>query len=183
MSLPCIFAIDEFLREPDRRLLDDHAAETIAAACRATGRTAIWIEGFSLAGKTTLADVVGRRLAWRVVHLDQLASRREVEPHSYAAAMGTSNLQEALGSSELRKRVVVEGICLRDVLLSLADRRDALTVYLMRVCYHAGRLRWDDWYEIERGVVPADWTDRCAYDYHRRTHPERDADLTFARIE
>lgn len=183
MELPYIFSHEEFLTDPRRRVLDVSAAETLARACQTAQRDAIWVEGFPLAGKSHLADVIGSYLGWRVVHLDELCFDDQRDRGSYAASIDPLKLSVALGAPEQHRRVVIEGICLRDVTEAFAARRSAFVVYLMRVSEHADRMRWDDGNEAEQGTLPADWADRCAYEYHRRTHPQREADLTFARIE
>lgn len=119
-----------------------------------------------------------------VCHVDNFA-RKFDQPPPYAECLNIGQLHRALEQREQTRPIVVEGICLRDV-LTLVDVSASIFVYLKRIGING--LWYDELHleEFEREEpVPGNLIEphRSDFDYHARVRPHEKADLVFERVE
>jgi hypothetical protein len=159
--------------------------QEVAGRIRASGLRWALVDGFSRAGKSRLAAHLAVELGGCAVHLDHftLPHVQQTDSRRYVDHMDYGRIAKAIESD---RPVVVEGVCVRDV---LRGRRPdpAFHVYIARVSRPvAGRLTWHDGAEMEDADYVArddNWLVENTMDYHRRVRPQSNADLIILRVE
>jgi hypothetical protein len=134
----------------------------VAGRIRGSDTSLIALDGLPGAGKSTLAARLSALLSIRTVHLDDYLAQESVGFTDY---LRYEELQRAL----LRRPVIVEGVCMLDVLDRLELRPDPL-VYL-----HAPF--------AERHLDRSHPVVREVRAYTDRTHPAERANLVLTRSE
>jgi MoxR-like ATPase len=166
---------------PHVRMLSDESVAAAVADVRAAGHSWAWVEGFSGSGKSAFAEQLARALGWRHVELDNLT--RETAAHSsrYAEYIDQRKLVAELGPN-LREGVVVDGVCLRDVVN--ADPQSAHRIYVARVTEVVdGTLTWHDGISMEGPDAGLPWLTLENIRYHASCHPYADSQSIFLRRE
>jgi len=167
------------------RLMRKDSAETIAQAVRDSGSTWVWVEGFSQAGKSIFASKLAVALGWEpVIHLDHMTLDLEKQPDSprYADHLDRDRI---LRDVESGRPLVVEGVCLRDVVEGMR-RSAAMRIYVARVSRPGtGSVIWHDGAELLDTEREADdnWLVRDIIAYHRREQPHKTCDTVLVRVE
>jgi hypothetical protein len=180
--LACILEMDSL--PAHIQVLSKNSVSEVAEAVRRSGATWVWVEGFSGSGKSSFAAGLAQRLGWRWVELDALIHDRSVESIRYADFVDQDALTGALGTIELRTHVIVDGVCLRDVIWQFADGRPPYIVYVAKVANPSdATLIWHDGFWMEDPDASLPWLSLEAIRYHGARHPYRDADSIFLRIE
>lgn len=167
-------------------LLRPDSAEAIAQEVRNSGRSWVWIEGFSRAGKSVFATRLANALQWtNVIYLDHMALPMDQQPDStqYADHLDRDRIRAAIETNE---PVIVEGVCLQDVVDGM--RLDPpLRIYLARVSSPTTEaLIWHDGIELqepERQANEVNWLVLDTLTYHRRVKPHAHADRILVRVE
>jgi len=152
----------------------------------------IGIEGVMQAGKTHLAGRLAQDLGAVLVEIDKCSYKnRDPErfqslpdelPYSKLIDLDALNreLSAALASAAL---VIVEGICLRDMLRA-TNRTVDITVYVKSLSANTGM--WHTEYDIEDyegGSEVYEGFYKDEIDYHSRMRPHELAELVFVRVE
>jgi len=145
-------------REESREI---SSADTLAGLLRPHRDGIISIDGQHGVGKTTLARELTRLLGMRVVHLDDFLSRGR---GGFVAFLDLEAIATALAS----RSVLVDGVCMLDVLERLGLRADA-TVYVRETSPHTRG-------KLDAGALAAE-----VADYQRRRSPEQVASFVFVR--
>lgn len=180
--LACYMPIDS-LRPPVSILSKDSISE-VAAAIAATGRQWVWVEGFSAAGKSNFALRLAHRTGWQYVELDALTHGREIESTRYVDHIDREQLAARLGSAEQRTQVIVDGVCLRDVLEQFAPHAKPYVVYVAKVSRNTSHTyTWHDGIWLEQPSDSLPWLHLETNRYHAAYHPYTDADRVFLRVE
>lgn len=138
----------------------------------------IGIEGFSGSGKSTLADAVAREIGCTVIHTDDFAVKHKCPP-KYTACLNVNELKSAIDRVVKNGLVVVEGICLRDVMESLGLELHK-TIYVKRLSMYGF---WHDVVllnEFEAGIS----TNRSEphlsdFKYHAAYKPHEICDIVY----
>lgn len=167
------------------RLMAKSSAEAIAGMAQESGISWVWVEGFSQAGKSVFATKLSAALGWDpVIYLDHMTLEMGKQPDSpkYADHLDRDRI---LRDIESGRPLVVEGVCLRDVVEGM--RPDALMrIYLARVNRSgAGFLIWRDGLAMLelRKDSDSNWLERNIVDYHRRVRPHATSDVVLVRVE
>ena len=134
----------------------------IAERIRGSGASLIAIDGLPGAGKSSLAASLSALLTIRAVHLDDYLAHGCIGFTDY---LGYEDLQRAL----LRRPVIVEGVCMLDVLDRL-DRRPDQFIYLQAPF---AEQHLDRSHPLVREVRA----------YTDRTHPEERGNFVLTRSE
>jgi hypothetical protein len=143
------------------------------------------VEGFTGSGKSKLSNDLGRDLEATVVHTDEfVVPGDESLPYPDRLDYGRLTTEITLAKST-RSLIIVEGICLRDVLERLRLSAD-LFVYVKRVAnnglWHDG-LHLED-FEAGNGIEEnREEPHRSDFTYHAAMRPHEHANLLFERIE
>ncbi len=151
----------------------------------------IGIEGYMGSGKTPLSCRLGSDLNAGVVEIDCSlfemlypdGSHSQPKDTPYINRLDLDDLANKLAVAQAsRSIVIVEGICLSDVLVRI-DQRAALTIYLKLLC---GELRqWFDSFEqMKYDAAPGTFGNlrRDQFEYHRRVRPHENADLELIQL-
>jgi hypothetical protein len=183
-SLCCFIENESLQGRPDVFILRPETAAVLAVAVQRSGRGWVWIEGFSGAGKTSFASDLAKALQWRHVELDELVRSEQAEEMSYAERIDPLPLNAALGGPAQRQHVVVDGVCLQDVIALTDAVGDAYRIYLAKVSQTlASTLTWHDglWMEDSGDELP--WLTLETIRYHNARRPHDDADAYILRVE
>jgi len=166
---------------PRVQLLAPETGAQIADEVRRDGVTRIHVEGFSGAGKSSFAGKLAFLLGWRHIDLDGLSSGVELESDYYADFLDLGNLARLL--DENRAGVVIDGICLREVLERAGENVAAHVVYVARVSAPSNdMLMWHDGLDAEQPYGDLPWLSRAVIRYHRNFRPYADAQHILLRI-
>lgn len=142
------------------------------AAAQEGGAQVVGIDGASKSGKSETAHRVAKALGWRHVRLDRFC---QAGAGSYLAGVRLGALR---GAIELEfssaPTIVVEGICLRDVLGAVGLAPD-LGVYCTRE--PPGEIPRPESGDPSRQAI----VDRWYAEYHDRVRPDRLCDIVFDR--
>ncbi|MEZ5447073.1 MAG: hypothetical protein R3F45_15055 [Gammaproteobacteria bacterium] len=141
------------------------------------------LEGFCGSGKTTLAGQVGKRVQMNVFHVDSFA-RKFDRPPAYTECLDLVRLHHALNGRAQTRPSIVEGICLRDVLL-LVGIIPTTFIYLKRVGKNGLWYDGLNLMDFEEGhPAPGDSEEphRSDLGYHRRVRPHETADVVYERV-
>jgi polynucleotide 5'-kinase involved in rRNA processing len=143
----------------------------------------IAVEGHSNAGKTTLAAAIAACGSGRLFSTDSYARQRTPRDGRYLDIIDVGRLQDELVAAAAAPLIVLEGICLRDVLAELRSEPHAF-VYVKRIT-PAGLWADDPENYVTNGVPNGDlsWVDRQSVDYHLRESPYELANLIYVRRE
>jgi hypothetical protein len=161
-------------------------AAQVADAIRSSGKNWAWVEGFHGAGKTNFAARLALALGWRHVELDALAHGRAIESDRYADHIDSGKLGLAIGSGDARESIVVDGVCLQDVVGDLRPSDPPVRIYVARVSNPSrDSYLWHDGLELERGGPESDapWLIRDQFRYHQEFKPHVDPDFVVLRVE
>jgi hypothetical protein len=184
--LACTMETASLTDRPRVALLTKASPEEIAKNVVASGARWVWVEGFSGAGKSNFALRLGHHLGWHHVALDGLAVEDPPDPSStrYADYLDRQKLEHFFGSREARTHVVVEGICLREVLARFRDFADVFVIYIARVSKPTPDvLVWHDGHEMETPHANLPWLSLATIRYHGEFAPYADADRILLRVE
>ncbi|MCE9657796.1 MAG: hypothetical protein K8R60_04505 [Burkholderiales bacterium] len=160
----------------------DELVQLVALCRQCRAPAVVAIDGFSGAGKTTLAQHLAEATSGRCVDLDDLVPDTPPTVPSYA---------DLIDAADLRRRIAacgaaitfVSGVCLRDV-LDAAGVAVALRIYVKRLSevglWHDG-LNLED---VESGAaMPSHWLGACDLAYHSRQRPHERSDFVIERVE
>lgn len=182
---PLSQVIDEGSPPANVLVMGDSTAREVAERIKASGMRWGLVDGFSRAGKSRFAAHLAVGLGWCAVHLDHftLPHEQQTDSKRYVEHMDYGRISKAI---ELDRLVIVEGVCVRDVLRG--RRTDpAFRIYIARVSRPiAGRLTLHDGADMEDAdyVAPDDnWLVENTMEYHRRVRPQSNADLIILRID
>ena len=158
--------------------------EPLASLCRAQGRRAVGIDGFSGVGKSTLATALSEALDVALISLDDFLpdSPESMTVQSYVDRLDRDRLRRAI---ERARCPIVEGVLLRDALAGIIARKELTALYYMACSSPTGgALIWNDGFEISDEATSAapNWLDRSIIEYHRRERPYADADALVIRV-
>ena len=144
----------------------------------------IGIEGFTTAGKTYLGRNLAARLPARLISIDLFLMRRIP---SYVADLDLRKLQGEIDATiQSNHSLILEAICLRDVISRISLPAVDLFIYVKRLSSNTGA--WHDGYDLEdfdqgqwnvAGLEPH----LSDFQYHHRTRPHKRADLVYLRRE
>lgn len=149
------------------------------SACHVVG-----VDGFMGAGKTALACELAELLGGIRVSLDSYAGLSYTETEDYVA-----NIMQHYLVSDMRKLkvtfpfVVVEGICLLEVLAALSESPDSI-IYVKRI---SAMGLWHDGYHLEDYETNQsihenrEGLHKSEFEYHAKWHPHEHAHLVFER--
>jgi hypothetical protein len=176
--------ITSLSERPRVQLLSAQSVRDIARDVLAANARWVWVEGFSAAGKSDFAASLAHRLEWQHIELDDLTvDTPPVRAVSYADFMDREKLSRCLGSSEKRHSVVLDGICLREVLSRINAVEEAYVVYIARVSQPTtGALLWHDGLDMERPTSDTSFFTLSTIWYHRELRPYDDARRILLRI-
>jgi len=143
----------------------------------------VGLEGFSGSGKTKFAHQLSLRLSVNVQHVDSFATAFD-NPPRYLDCLDLVKLRRALEEGEQSRPLIVEGICLRDV-LSRIGMSATTYVYVKRIGKNG---LWYDGLHLEDfeagNPIPGDTAEphHSDLEYHARIRPHELADLTYERV-
>jgi uridine kinase len=153
----------------------------------------VGIEGYMAAGKSHLAkqlavDLGAARIeaddcSFRLLHPDADDSHLKGQP--YVGCLDLDELSRRLSAaSDAHAVVIVDGICLRNVLARIGRHAD-LTIYIK--CIARGSGIWHDMRHLEdyKADGPKGFSelDRDIHEYHSKVEPHEKADLVLIRLE
>lgn len=157
--------------------------DDLAASLKAVSPgSLIGLEGFTLSGKTYLADALGKVVPMCVFHTDDYTTKFDELP-PYPECVDIRRLLSALETRDVSRAAIIEGICLRDVLARI-NITPALYVYVKRISEQG---LWHDGFCLE-SFEACDNHDLheihlSDFRYHQRLRPHEQADIIFNRIE
>jgi uridine kinase len=162
----------------DYRFLCDHLSRLPRPAI-------VGVEGFTLSGKSYLADALQKDIGAHVVHIDQyVTGKNALLP--YADRLDyrriCSAIEHATAESSL---LIIDGICLREVRRRL-DLAPGLFVYVKRLTRNG---LWHDGFHLEDFESAPETVEnlkephRSDLSYHSAEHPHEHADLVFHRVD
>jgi hypothetical protein len=155
-----------------------HAFEELCSHLRLPSGGLIAIEGFCSSGKTSIAKRLGRELPAMVVHTDEYCTPVG-NPLSYAKSVDVSKLAQVLRNLEPLQLVIVEGICLRDV-MDKCGVNPEIYVYIKKV---ASNGIWHDSFYFDAYNVESNpcESEPHASDlaYHVKSMPHEEAKFIF----
>jgi len=143
----------------------------------------IAVDGFSGAGKTTLVERISAALNGTAIHLDCFIDDTTTES-DYLAQLRQAEIGTALQAAAPGV-IVVDGICVLDVLDTLGHTPDTL-LYVQRL---SRQEIWNDGIDLEDFVTdpssldPSNWLAKQQFSCHVRRQPHLRADVTFLRRE
>ncbi len=165
---------------PDLTTIDElHAA---LRATRSSRSIFVGVEGHSTSGKTTLAKDLADLTAGKWFGTDTYGRQRR-SGENYPDLIDVERLGHDIALAFAYPLVVIEGICLRDVLDRAGLQPDAF-VYVKRIS-PAGL--WVD--DLANHVISGEpnpelsWVDTQSVLYHLRRSPLEQADLTYLYLE
>lgn len=145
----------------------------------------IGVEGFTGSGKSKVSEDLGRDLQAGVIHTDEYVAPGD-ESLPYPDRLDYGRLATAIvNARSTNSLLVVEGICLREVLQRLSLSADPF-VYVKRV---AGNGLWHDGFHLEDFEAGDSIEEnnqephRSDFAYHAAARPHEKANLLFERIE
>jgi hypothetical protein len=155
-----------------------HTFEKLCSMLRLPSGGLIAIEGFCCSGKTSLAEKLAHELHALLVHTDEYCTPVG-DPLSYACSVEISHLAQVLRNPESLQLVIVEGICLRDV-MDKCGVNPEIYVYIKRVSSNG---IWHDSFYLDAYKVEGDSSESEPHAsdlaYHRKRMPHEEADLIF----
>ena len=127
-------------------------------------------DGFTSAGKTTLADRLSVLLDADVVSTDDHVERQEGN-RGYVDQLNLAGIKDSVEKSiRAKRRVILEGICLREVIAYSAIPTDSIVhVYVKQISKNSDDNSWGDgdWLELfEQGDHVALEPHLSAFRYH-----------------
>jgi hypothetical protein len=150
--------------------------------CRFNTGEIAGIEGFMNSGKSYLSNEVGASLSYIVLHTDDYITPGD-ESLPYIERLDYNKLQLSLNEALCSSTVVIEGICLRQILARI-NVAPALFVYVKRMSinglWHDG-FHLEDFEENQQSVVGE--PERSDLLYHSEKRPHERANIIFERIE
>lgn len=164
----------------------------LRALIRERSPAIIGIEGVMQAGKTFLAKRLAADLHIALVEVDGASHKNRNPEHfcslpeelPYMKLIDLDLLRgDLVGALSSGSPIIVEGICLRDMLAAVSRKPD-MTVYVK--CLSANTGLWHVGYDIEdfeSESEPFEGLYRDEMEYHSRVRPHESADLVFVRIE
>ena len=148
----------------------------------------IGIDGFPLAGKTTLADRLSALLDADVVSTDCRVKAAPVETQGsnkgYVDRLNLAGIKDSVEKSiRVGRRVILEGICLREVIACAAIPTNSIVhVYVKRISKNSDDNFWEDgyWLELfEQGDHVAPEPHLSAFRYHKKICSHKLANFEF----
>lgn len=168
---------------PRVSLLASETAAQVAEEVSASGARWVWVEGFVQAGKSSFAGKLAHLLSWRSIGFDAIVHGRSMDSTRFADFIDEEKFAARLGTPESRRKVVVEGICLRDVLERFgALDESSFVVYVARVSTKGNALIWSDGQHAEQPDESMPWLLLDSIRYHRERHPYADARRILLRV-
>jgi hypothetical protein len=189
LCAPLAVVMDEATLDARRRvqLMErTTTAERVARDVQDSGAAWVAVEGFSRAGKSVFAARLSHILGWSHILLDNMSHGRSLESERYTDFLDHAKIIDRVGAVDERRRVVVEGVCLEDV---MAGKRldKPFRIYIARVSRPGtGTLIWHDGAALELPAAEASKEislERDTIRYHRRVKPHALADCVLVRIE
>ena len=146
----------------------------------------IGIDGFCLAGKTFLARQLSEVLPAGLVSTDDHIVRRGGRLR-YPDRIDLEALSDSLlRARDADRQVVLEGICLLEVIARLRISRSSVcSVYVKRLSRNSGL--WHDGFDLEEfeptasASIPEPHV--SVFRYHKRFRPHRSADFEYRRTD
>ena len=143
----------------------------------------IGIDGFTSAGKTTLADRLSVLLDADVVSTDDHVERQEGN-RGYVDQLNLASIKDSVEKSiRAERRVILEGICLREVIAYSAIPTDSIVhVYVKQISKNSDDNSWGDgdWLELfEQGDHVALEPHLSAFRYHEKVCPHELANFEY----
>ena len=143
----------------------------------------IGIDGFTGAGKTRLADRLSMLLDADVVSTDDHVKIRGGN-RGYVDRLNLEGIKDSVEKSiRSGRRVILEGICLREVIARLAIPTDSIVhVYVKQISKHSDDNFWGDgdWLEqFKRGDHVAPEPHLSAFRYHEKVCPHKLANFEY----
>lgn len=148
----------------------------------------VGIEGFCLSGKTHLGKELAAQLNARLVSTDCFVASQDGDTY-YVDGLNLYELKKVISEAlRLSQSVVLEGICLRDVISRMAPLTADLYIYVKVLSGQSGEETWHDgsWLEdFEKGCCETTMPEPhlSANKYHKNTRPHEYADLIYVRQE
>jgi hypothetical protein len=157
----------------------DVAAREVVSRWRASGLSALRIDGFLGAGKTTIvSNRVERLTGTKAIHVDHYIL--ETHPRqSWRQALDIPRLHNDVTLAlAANSPLIFEGVCL-DEILPVALFGNGFRVYVKRV---ASSGLWEGLDLEEAGMpadllAPSDWLPRDVWRYHQTCRPDKNADV------
>lgn len=142
----------------------------------------VGLEGYPLAGKSTLArTTIAPYLRAMHIATDSYV-RKARDAATYVGYIDLDELRRDIAAARTRGVVVVEGICLRDVLHASALEAD-IFVYCKRITELGLWADDPENYDPPESFSAFSFADSQAHEYHLREHPAERADFVFLRRE
>lgn len=137
----------------------------------------VGLEGFSSAGKTELANRLSKELNWSSYSLDLFANQNKLIG-SYIERIDSERLRHSLRQRDASGIVLIEGICLRDI-LDLVDQKVNLYIYIKRLSangiWHDGLCHED--FIVNSPIYPE--PHNSDHKYHARIYPQDCAGIVY----
>ena len=143
----------------------------------------VGIDGFTAAGKTRLADRLSMLLDADVVSTDDHVERQGGN-REYVDQLNLASIKDSVEKSiRAGRRVILEGICLREVIDGSEIPPDSIVhVYMKRISKNSDDNFWEDgyWFELfEQGYRGAPEPHLSAFRYHEKVCPHELANFEY----
>lgn len=139
----------------------------------------IGVDGFMEAGKTPFANRLASRLSGTPLSLDSYSTPEASLPKRYLARQRVNDFQSALRRASAAPFVVVEGVCLLEVLDAIGAQLDT-HIYLKRVSragiWHDGVIL-TEYASTGHAELSDDWLRRDILRYHCERGPHESASI------
>lgn len=142
----------------------------------------VGIEGFMGSGKTELGNEIASNIGAGIIHLDDYALKSH-ETRTYNECINYMELKSCIDNfRNSYQKIIIEGICLQEVLLSIKIVPDFL-IYIKRLSSNG---IWHDGINLEEYphnyAIPNELT-LSDMKYHLNKRPHETANLIFHRYE